>query len=165
MNEFQRDFDWQAGFVPAIKAIVGPHLLDVAPFEIDAKQATDFLVLKADPMYIACRLRRPKHFDKYRGQFTIRSFRPSGAETEFAKIQAGFADWMLYGYGAANDCRVFGWMLIDLDVFRREIAQPWPGPGKIEWGEKPNLDGTRFYWYEAKTFPRAMIIASGGGVS
>lgn len=34
-------------FIPRIKSIVGPWLLDVTPDEIDCKQAADLMVFKA----------------------------------------------------------------------------------------------------------------------
>ena len=94
MNEFQTDFRYQSGFLPVIKAIVGPLLLEPSSFELDTREATDLLVLLARDMRIACRVRRQGYSEKYPWEFTILSSRPSGAITEMAKIVDGWGDWM-----------------------------------------------------------------------
>ena len=89
---YQSDRSWSDQFLPQVRAIVGPHLLVPAPFELDAKEATDLMVLRARDMTIAVRLRRPGYADKYRYQFTIRSKRDSGSKTEMAKLLEGWGD-------------------------------------------------------------------------
>ena len=54
----QRVLEWSDIFLPQIKKIVGPLLLEPASFELDASEATDLVVLKARDMRIGCRVRR-----------------------------------------------------------------------------------------------------------
>ena len=86
------DFDWQKQFVPTIKAIVGPRLLDIAPLELDVSEATDMLILRARDMRIGCRLCRPGYAERFPFEFTIRSMRNSDAKTELEKIIEGWGD-------------------------------------------------------------------------
>jgi hypothetical protein len=59
MTAYRRDRAWSDAFIPAIKKIVGPYLLEPSSFEIDAQQATDLIVLLARDLRIAARVRLP----------------------------------------------------------------------------------------------------------
>ncbi len=75
MGDYQPDRSWSDIFIPDIKRIVGPLLLEPASFEIDTKQATDLIILRARDQMIAARVRRPGFWDRYQYQFTIRARR------------------------------------------------------------------------------------------
>lgn len=167
MASYQKDRAWSDITIPHIRKIVGPLLLEPAPFELDAKQATDLLVFKARDMRIAARVRRPGYADKYPYEFTIRAHRDNGVETELSKIINGFGDWLFYGHAnEANEiCR---WMVIDLNVFRSNLIKS--GRQKLAGGDvfrltvnaKDNGDGTKFNAYDVRTFLPAppIIVAS-----
>ena len=93
---------WSDRFIPEIKAIVGAHLLSIAPDDQDMRHATDLMMLDAKDVRIAARVRRPGYASRYPYDFTIRSQVPSGAETELAKIVNGKGDWMFYGHADAS---------------------------------------------------------------
>lgn len=104
---YREDRSWSDQFIPSIKQIVGPYLLVPASFELDAKEATDLLVFKARDIRIAARMRSAEYAERYPFDFTLRSSRDSGSETELSKIVAGWGDWLFYGFdgGAHPDIR------------------------------------------------------------
>lgn len=157
MSEFKADYEWQMQFLPAIKRIVGPLLIEPAAFDLDANECTDLLVLRARDMRIGCRVRRAGYGERYPWQFTIRSRRDSGAKTELQKITDGWGDWLFYGHEPVDD----HWFLIDLDAFRAQLIRH---RDRIRMGQKPNGDGTHFTWFDVRTFhpadPRLCIQLS-----
>jgi hypothetical protein len=151
MHDLKRDWNWSDRFIPEIKRIVGPRLLEPAKLEVDRNQATDLVTLRAREIQIACRVRRPAFGNAYTRQFTIRSHRNSGAKTEFDKIVEGWGDWMLYGFAAVNsESALSNWSLIDLHSFRAHLIK---NPDAIRKGERANSDGTSFRWFDLDSFP------------
>lgn len=152
---YAADRAWSDQYIPRIRTIIGAHLVVAAPVENDIKQATDLMLFKARDMRVAARLRRPGYADQYPYEFTIRSHRDSGAETELSKMIDGFGDWMFYGHASAVPGRIERWWLIDLDVWRaaliRDRESVWPR-------EMSNRDGTYFLPFDVRHFPPAMIV-------
>ena len=159
-GQYTSDRVWSDRFIPEIKRIVGPYLLQVADLELDTKEATDLLVFKARDMRIAARIRDAgKYKQRYGNQFTIRLKRDNGATTELEKIQRGWGDWFFYGFGE-SDLTIRQWFLIDLTVFRYHlITHGWEG---CDWEDKPNGDGTYFRAFAVRSFPSqpALLVAS-----
>jgi hypothetical protein len=125
-------------YLTHVRVIVGPRLLVPSPMELDCKQATDLLVLRARDMRIAARVRRPGYFERYPFEVTVRASHPSGAKTELAKVLEGWGDWMLYGHADPVKRKTIAhWVLLDLDVFRDR----WPYLGHKR---QRNADGTEF---------------------
>lgn len=157
-NEFQWDFDWQLQYLDEIKGIVGPLLLQQASIERDQNEATDLLVLKARDMRIACRVRRSGFAERYPWDITFRSYRPTGARTEYQKVfEDGWADWFFYGH--AMDGQIIGlsrWLLVDLDAVRVHAHHVAPQ-------HRRNRDGTEFKVYDVRRFPPIppVLIATG----
>lgn len=161
-GSYQEDRCWSDQFIPDIQRKVGPHLLVAAPFEIDAHQATDLIVLRARDMMVAARIRRPGYADRYLYEFTIRSRRESGVKTELAKLLAGFGDWLFYGHAARDTATVEYWMLIDLAVWRETLLRRGYAPSGwrgLAVG-KSNGDGTHFFAFDVRRFPEHILIAS-----
>lgn len=157
---YQSDRSWSDQFLPQVRAIVGPHLLVPAPFELDAKEATDLMVLRARDMTIAVRLRRPGYADKYRYQFTIRSKRDSGSKTEMAKLLEGWGDWMLYGH--VDDAgSISTWWLIDLHLWRaRLLREGYARPWRTLAIEQSNTDKqTHFMAFDLRVFQPSILVA------
>lgn len=162
MTFYDIDRKWSDRFIPEIQQKVGPMLLVASPFEIDAKEASDLIVLKARDMRIAARVRRPGYIQRYKYEFTVRSKRNNGAKTEMRKLIEGFADWMLYGHSDEEEKRLAEWMLIDLNVWRaylleRSYENGWRSLVK---DEKNNTDKTtQFMAFDVRNFPSEMLIA------
>jgi hypothetical protein len=113
-GEYETDRRWADKYMPEIKQIVADAarlrtkiVVTPADVHIDNKQATDLITgVVANKLAFASRLRRPgvfwgRNFNSpthWGLQFTIRSRRDSGVETELAKILKGFADLYLYGH-------------------------------------------------------------------
>lgn len=143
---------WSDHYIPEIKSIVGSHLLVDSPLEVDRQQATDLIVINAKNLAIACRVRRPGYTDKYPYEFTIRSRTASGATTELQKITNGWGDWMFYGHAAPEPgIKINHWFLINLTSWRAHMIRR--NCTAIKCGEKSNLDGTSFAWFDLSSFP------------
>ena len=120
--------------VDILKTLIS-HLvvLSVASDETDKKYATD-LEVKLIGGTIAVRLRKPDC--KFR-DLTIRALLDSGARTELAKIQEGYA--FRYFYGWIDDAgNIVEWILVDLNKARET------GLLNKKRSLIPNYDGTYF---------------------
>ena len=162
MTGYNVDRKWSDRFIPDIQRKVGPLLLEASPFEIDAKEASDLIIMKARDMRIAARVRRPNYVERYRYEFTVRSRRMSGAKTEFRKLIDGFADWMFYGHSNEEENEVSEWFVIDLNVWRAHLIYVGYEKGwrTLVSGEKYNADNsTAFVPFDIRRFPRQMLIA------
>lgn len=173
MKEWQRDKTWSDLFVPEIVRVIAPSVIGVAPEEEDVRRNTDLVLRAAKGSRIACRVRE-YHFwnaqgGAYRDEFTIRSERDSGAETELSKIMRGWGDLFFYAISNEKDdgSGLRRWTLIDLNEFRlwfsrgnfeaaRDRKKPAPG------FEKRNHDGTRFLAFKVRDLPREAIVAHDG---
>ncbi len=113
-------------------------------------------------MRVAARVRRPGYAQRYPHQFTIRSQVASGAQTELSKIVNGNGDWMFYGHSNAAQTGLDAWWLIDLNAFRAGLIRK--GADGLQWGNKSNADGTRFTWFDVRSFPAEppLVVASSG---
>lgn len=163
---YQSDRTWSDQFIPEIRRIVGPYLLQESSFEVDANQAADLVVLKARNMTIAARIRRHGYADRYPFEFTIRSKRDSGSKTELAKLMEGWGDWMFYAHASKSSNLFDRWMLIDLSAWREHLlrtgyaSQGWKHLAK----NQSNGDGTYFVAFDVRKFPSNLLIASSHAV-
>ena len=153
MNCYTTNRTWSDRFLPEIKSIVGARLLQTAPDAIDWKQATDLLMLDGKDLRIAARVRRHGYASQYPFDFTIRSALPSGSPTELAKIVNGHGDWMFYGHANASNSGFDAWWLIDLRAFRAGLIRQAQNGYPIRHGSRTNPDGTRFKWFDIRSFP------------
>jgi hypothetical protein len=159
MPSYAYDRQWSDRFIPEIKRIVGPHLLEAADLELDAKEATDLIVFRARDMRIAARIRRAGYAERYPFDITIRAHRDSGSKTELSKIIDGFGDWFFYGHADASEDRIGLWWLIDLHHFRAALIRASRNNGaSLQCGDKSNGDGTYFKWFDLRSFPRSPPI-------
>ena len=150
---------WSDRFIPEMKRIIGPFLMETSSLTQDMMQATDLIILKARDFRVACRIRRPG-FLKYANEFTIRSFVPSGVHTELAKIVDGFGDWMFYGHSDQTETRIERWMLIDLSAWRAHMIRR--NKKQLVITIHDNSDGTKFHAFDVSSFPvcPSILIAS-----
>lgn len=149
---------WADQFLPEIKQLIGPHLLEPAPIEEDCREATDLMVLRARDLRIACRVRKFKYLKDYANQFTLRYKARYGGKTEYDKVVEGWGDWMFYGFADRNEEFVLQWRLIDLSAFRAQLIRHRRG---VLGGIKPNNDGTELAWFNVDSFAPSppLIIA------
>ncbi len=152
---YDTDRRWSDAFIPAIKQIVGPLLLEPSSFEVDTKQAADLVVLNARDKTIAARVRRHGYSDSYPFDFTIRSHRDTGAKTELQKIIDGFGDWMFYGHAHSELVNITRWMVIDLPAWRAAIIRH-----QAPYTKQNNGDGTQFVAFDIRRLPRNVLIAA-----
>ncbi len=154
-----RDFDWQRGLIPEVKRILANYLIAEAPPAEDMQRNTDLIVLRLDTVRVACRLRRHEYLARYGDQFTIRTSRPSGAQTELAKMLSGWGDYIFYGFASPDASGLAAWVLGDLNVFRlwhhREL---WAGrrPGE----SRSNGDASsNFAAYRIADLPDEFVVS------
>lgn len=152
---YDADRRWSDAFIPAIKKIVGPLLLEESSFEVDTQQAADLVVMNARDKTIACRVRRCGYADRYGYEFTIRAKRDTGAKTELEKIVDGFGDWMFYGHAAEDGMNVSRWMVISLPALRAAIIRKQAVPIK-----QSNGDGTHFVAFDVRALPESCLVSA-----
>lgn len=161
---YASDRAWSDRFIPHMRLLIGPHLLEPSSVEIDTKFAADLVVFRARDVTIACRVRRPGYADRYPFQFTIRSHRASGARTELEKLVDGWGDWMFYGHASnSGEPTVERWWLLDLAAWRAALIRD--KHRRINAESKSNGDGTAFVAFDVRDFPvcdgaRNLIIAA-----
>src|SRR5262245_12561958 len=154
--------------MPQLKAVLRKLLVREASFELDTREATDFIVFqikhgprKGQPVgSVAARIRMPPIFRSRSNrsnvpwglQFTIRSKLDSGTKTELAKIvNDGFGDWFIYGHVEQEQFR--HWMVIDLELFRKYHAN-------AHYEDGDNKDGTYFRSFHLWSFPQSILVAT-----
>jgi hypothetical protein len=113
------DKSWADRFLPTITEVLRLYFGDKAEIKIapeleDCTEATDYIVTTGK-VTIACRIRMPDC--RYR-DFTIRSWRQSGVQTELEKLRKGFADYYLYAWSRNNLTFDGGFILVDMNKVR-----------------------------------------------
>ena len=150
---------WTDALLPRVKQILANYLITEAPFMEDARRNTDLIVLTLEAKRIAVRLRQARYIGRYGDQFTIRSSRPSGIDTELAKIISGWGDYLFYGFDDPQDpFEVSRWLLGDLNIFRlwhsRQLSL-----GRQPWIPQSNGDGSSdFHAYRIADLPPEFIV-------
>jgi hypothetical protein len=166
MIGWKQDKAWSDGLMGDIKAVLGRHLIGEADAYEDQEHCTDLVVLRLDAVRIACRVRRHQYYtsEQYRGEFTLRSKRPSGAITELSKIIAGWGDYMLYGFADENGLRLVAYTLSDLKHFRLWFCRQLSlHGGRCPGVEIPNGDqSSMFRVFKWADMPSAMIVGQEG---
>ena len=169
--DVRRDFDFGNSMFPAAAQLIGPHLIKPAPMTLDCSAATDFVMLHADGVNIAYRVRKHSQLNpKYRNEFTIRTERrpannPSvKLPTELGKAIEGKVHLSFYGFanedGTGFDC----WHLIDLRLLVAEIARPNTyardlAIDQTKWISNPDRL-TKFAAFNIHKIPTDVIIAT-----
>lgn len=140
---WQENKAWADRFMPEVKRILGEHLIGGAPYEEDRDHNTDLIVLRLDPVRIACRIRRHKYLAQYANEFTIRAHTRYSTKTELAKIIEGWGDYMFYGFADDADRALAAWTLINLRPFRLWLAtETCRRHGQLPGTERANSDGS-----------------------
>jgi len=145
MTGWKLDKKWSDRFLPEIKRTLGEHLIGEPPQEEDEQRNTDLIVLKMEPVRIACRVRKHQYFQKYKDEFTIRSGRPSGVKTELVKIMEGWGDYFFYGFADQEEVHLCQWLLGDLKAFRLFFYKSHC-LRKMPWTVKENVDASSSFF-------------------
>lgn len=164
MRPWQRDKRWSDRFLPEIKSILGLHLIGEPPEAEDRERNTDLIVLRMEAVRIACRVRKYRYWLEYPDEFTVRSGRPSGIQTELSKIVSGWGDYMFYAFADQSERNLHAWVLGDLKVFRLWFNRRLYA-GDTRWAGKRNVDGSSsFCAFAFADLPPDFIVARQAGV-
>lgn len=140
--------NWQADkkesdrYIPHIKSLLGGFLIGEPPVEEDQERNTDLMVLKMEAVRVGCRIRTLDYLNRYPDDITIRMSRPSGNQTEMAKIIEGWGQYFFYGFGNPANDLVEAWTLIDLNKFRLHIATCLKRTSSLPGNRLTNHDGS-----------------------
>ena len=162
MTCWKKDKKWSDKYFPEIKRALGEYLIcEPENFNEDRERNTDLTVFELQAVRIACRIRKDNYREKYCHEFTIRSDRPTGRETELAKIIRGWGNYLFYGF--ADESKLTQWFIGDLNAFRiwhsRELARNKGAPPGVAHN---NFDGSSdFRSYEKGIIP-GFIVAERG---
>lgn len=137
------DKGWSDRFAPHIRCILGDLFFKAADDFEDQKHNTDFDMVfrSSDGVRVAARMRKQSgRWERYllAGEFTVRSTRPSGVDTELQKIRAGWGDFMFYGFAHEEGDHISNWVVLNLDGLRGELAAGLEPRHR----NKPNPDGS-----------------------
>lgn len=159
---WQQDKGWAGTYIDQMKGICAQYLIGEAPVEDDQTRNTDMIVLKLDPVRVACRVRKWNYFERFGDQFTIRSERPqSGVKTELSKVIEGWGDYILYAFASEDESELAAWVLGDLKVFRLWYMRTLVtmGAGKTPGFCKKNLDGSsNFCAFKIDELPPEFVV-------
>tara|TARA_R110001606_G_scaffold275424_1_gene423672 strand:- start:181 stop:675 length:495 start_codon:yes stop_codon:yes gene_type:complete len=160
VNKFNQQMSWQDKYIPIVQQIVGQVFMVRSSFEVDTQKATDLVMLQADKMHIAVRLRKLNNYGcRYLHQFTIRAKTKNNNKTEIDKILEGNADKGFYGWVCEKNKRMEHFTIFDLDIFRQEINKETLNNKHLIM----NPDGTGFYAFNYNEFPSNFIIQTSIG--
>jgi hypothetical protein len=157
----KEDFERGRKHLDYIKRVLGQYLISEAPFKEDVQHNTDLIVLTLKPYRIACRVRTYEYFERYPKEFTIRSSRPSGVETELQKMLSGWGDYIFYGFENKDNSSLCAWILGDLDIFRLYVkSYSEDHGGKLPGVEIPNFDeSSKFRAFRLVNIPVNFLLA------
>jgi len=160
MKNWTEDKKWSDKFLPEIKRYLGECLIsEPENIKEDAFHNTDLTILELKPYRIACRIRKECYREQYGDEFTIRTYRQSGAKTELTKIIEGWGDYIFYGFAGEN---LTEWFIGDLKAFRLWfnsflVINKGVLPGK----RKSNPDGSSdFIAFKKSEIPNFIIAES-----
>ena len=167
VTTFTRSFGWQRAWIPQVREIVGPILLEEAPLEEDQQRVTDLIILKIRNQRIACRLRTPGYAkNNWYYEITVTCRRETGGPCEYPKMRQGWGDLFFYGHTTAVSPAagvITPWWLVRLDRWREYDRSH---PDIPELGPNKDATGTRC-WFKAydirrlvTEYPDALLAGS-----
>jgi len=164
MPEYNADRRWADRFIPQLKQIVADLLVTPAPEAEDLQRNTDLIVFRVETLRVACRVRRFKYLVEYPFDFTVRSGRPNGADTELAKILAGYGDYLVYAFASEDEQRLAAWRTIDLCQFRLWFhRQTLQAKGMVPGIAFKNGDGSSaFDAFDVRKMPVGVVASEFG---
>ncbi|MGH3428197.1 MAG: hypothetical protein ACRDQZ_11645 [Mycobacteriales bacterium] len=174
-GDYNADREFADRFLPHQAEIAREALrVDVAPIEEYLRRNTD-LILRTPVLpkhgrdiRISARVRRVAERDKsdwpqqtpYNRQFTIRTRRVSGVETEMDKIKLGFGDMFVYGFEQEpGSDRLYPWFIGNLEILRDHHARTGRSAGE-QRNKGPG--GSSFKAFNLDDMPLGFVLASDG---
>lgn len=161
-THFERNFAWQARWLPTVRGLLGSRLLREATEIEDRYEATDLVLAAKNGLRIGVRLRRPETITNpdWNYEVTVTSRREDGGRCEWDKmIGDGWADWFFYGIPTRSEPapgeRIRYWYIVDLGLARRWMIENH-GPEVGHNGDEP---GRRCFFFAFPT--RRMVRALG----
>lgn len=160
MIGWSSDKKWSDKFIPEIKSILANIFVCAAPEYEDQRNNTDLMVFMMNPARVACRVRRFEYLKRYPNDITIRKSRPSGNESELAKLISGFGDYLFYGFSNDDETGIKAYTVIDLSKFRLWFSRYLiANNGKMPGREQANGDkSSRFQSFNKNDFPNGLIL-------
>ena len=115
-------------------------------------------MFRVETLRVACRVRRFRYLAEYPFDFTVRSDRPNGVDTELAKILAGYGDYLVYAFASQDEQSLIAWRILDLRQFRlwfhRQTLQHKTMPGMA----LKNEDGSSaFRAFDVRRMPAGVV--------
>lgn len=162
---YQQNKNWSDKFMPEIKARLAAWLhtnwvVDATELE-DCKIATDLVVLTADSVRIACRIRRHRYLENCGSEFTLRLSQSSGMRTELEKILRGWGDYLFYGFSDEHEVGLARYFIGDLSVFRRWFVQERAARQRLPGRVLTNTDRrTQLIAFALQDLPPEFVVAS-----
>lgn len=144
------DKRWSDKFIQKLQMVAGLLITSPASLSDDAFKNTDMIVLVAQNVRIACRVRRHEFYKSYPHDFTIRSARDTGTKTELTKIMEGWGDYLIYGFSNQAETNLEAWRVINLSEFRRQFQN-------ISYSKISNGDGTHFCAFDVRKMPAGIV--------
>jgi hypothetical protein len=153
----QRDYEWSQRFIAETKRILGACLISEDIRE-DRERNSDLLTfdvkrgLELKPLRVASRIRKFEYRRRYGSEFTIRTTRPSGCDTEIDKLRQGWGDIFFYAFADEQEQTLSLWKIADLNVFRK---------CQVDGSMMINADGSsEFLAFKWNEFPPSFELAS-----
>jgi len=137
-TNFLGSFKWAQTWIPKIAPILGRYAFRESTFEEDTKEATDLIVLRAEGLRVACRVRKPGYVEKYAGEITITTRRETGSPCEWDKLDR--ADWLFYAHATKENITDEGARLWPYTIIDVKKALPKLRELKNRLPEQPNRD-------------------------
>ena len=157
MSVYDHRREWSDRFIPHIKEIVGPQLLETSSTFEDVHHVTDFCVLGMESKRVACRVRQACYANRYPHDITLRtSTKGSHTQTEFQKVVAGWGDIMFYGFQSPEDPdRIGRWVLGDMNALRQHLYERAAQGVPLEY--RDNYDGSTFVVINYRDVPNFVV--------
>jgi hypothetical protein len=157
MENWEKDKQSTDKYLSFVCKILGFYLIGEPPLAEDQLRNSDLMTLTLGSMRTAVRI-RGFEFYRYKNDFTIRSKRKSGLETEYTKIMKGWGDYLFYGWVNEDDTDLIEWHLLDLQYFRLGVLDM--AKKGIEIERKYNDNGaTEFMIFNYDMFPKELFFA------
>lgn len=151
---YERDKAFSNRLLPEIEQCLRQGLEYKGPIgRRQGKQFADMLILELGSDRVGCRIRR-FHQWKYSHQFTIRTKRPQGHQTELDRILDGWCDYYFYGFADESEKRLHAWKLCRFRVFRERMTSS-------EHRINPD-QSSEFNAYNWDSFPGSFVLTQGG---
>jgi len=154
---YREDRTWSDERLDIVKALIGRHIMEAGNEIQDMQKMGDLVVLGGKETKIGVRIRTGNFRENFRYDFTLRTWRSSGAKTEFEKILEGWGDYFFYGFSPERNSTIIDpWYLLSLDAFRHH----WRcSRDMLTHGEVRNRDNaTGFRWFNILSFPKTPSI-------